>query len=79
MSACCDDCAKSGGTCGDKKATWSVGSAMARVGQDPPPGSSAECVAWGDAQFKQGLTWGWVGGSALVILLWGGLSLARGR
>lgn len=60
--------------------TWAVGSSLrARVGQDPPPSADEASVAWGEAQFRQGLTWGWIGGAASVIVLWGALALRRGQ
>lgn len=87
--ACCDDCEKTGGTCGDAKkkapgAAWSVGRTAlvhvgGRVGAEAPANTPPEALAWGEEQFRQGVTYGWIGGSALVIALWGGLYLMRGR
>ena len=75
--ACCDGCAKTGGSCGDKKILpdgWSVGSvgkSIARVGQFPTPEAED---AW-----RQGVTLGWVGGAGTVLLVGGALWLMRGR
>jgi hypothetical protein len=77
--ACCDDCAKSGGKCGDKKSVaslahaWNVGGmrARARVGAYATPEAED---AW-----RQGVTTGFVGGAATVAGVLGALWLMRGR
>jgi len=85
--ACCDDCGKSGGSCGDAgkakaqqqvAAAWSVGApfspaniASYRVGAYATPEAED---AW-----KQGVTLGWVGGAGTVLLVLGSLWILRGR
>lgn len=87
--ACCDDCERTGGTCGDaaKKApAWSVGASLdsrARVGADPQYPTTAEQAAYDQgkhdgqgAGFAAGTFFGGFAAVALTTVL---LYLNRGK
>ena len=79
--ACCDDCGKSGGSCGDAKKAptsvslapgWSVGGrGLGRVGAYATPEAED---AW-----RQGVTTGFVGGIGTAGAVLAALWLMRGR
>lgn len=82
--ACCDGCAKSGGSCGDKVSAVALAPGWSLGGVGGYGGARVGALVYdetlsAEANWKNGITVGFIGGAATVAGVLGALWLMRGR